>query len=136
MRLCLLCILENRKVYKNTKLEFEYTEVADWITSQAEPRTLFVTFGTLMCFTPKELSEFLKLICEKASPAAIAISEATDFVDLTGETTSKPRYNGFAYNHNYLHLFKQSNYQVLRQQVQHTKGLGTRMVLLATTPSE
>lgn len=110
-------ILENKQTYKNTTLEFVQAEITDWIKANGARGTIFVTSGTLQYFTRMELYELFQLVRERGGPAAIAISEAIN-MDLNNELMSKPRRNT-AFSHNYPYLFKQCNYHVFRQQVDH-----------------
>ena len=123
--LCKPQILENREIYKNTKLEFIYGEVTDWINT-CENGTIFVSDGTFEYFTQKELQELVDFIYAKVNPTAIAIAEPTN-LNLATEIISKPRKN-IAYSHNYLYLF--SKYQVVYQQIESVNKICKEVIMV------
>lgn len=79
----------------------------------------------------------MELIRERVSPAAVAIGEPIN-LDLTNEVMSKPRGN-IAYSHNYPYIFKQCNYHVFLEQVEHIDpniAFYDTVIMLTTTSPE
>lgn len=125
-------ILENRQTYRGTELEFVHGEITDWIQYQCDGGTIFVAIETFEFFTQKELEELFHHIREQVSAAAIAILALAES-SAGSEVVSRPR-GSIAFNHNYLYLLKQCDYQVFRQDIQH--GIPYDMIcLLAIAPS-
>ena len=100
----------NQSIYKGTPIEFVSKEVSEWITLNDNTGTLFLTAGTLECFTQKELEEFLALVKASYAQAAIALLEPVSF-DLATHTESTPRVL-YMFNHNYPYLLEKAGYSV------------------------
>ena len=109
-------VAENKETYKNTGLEFFYSEITDWINTRCGAGTIFVTCGVFEYFAQHELVRLFESIRNRAHPAAIAIIEPIN-LDLVSEFMSKPRGN-IAYSHNYPYLFNKCGYNVFRQKVE------------------
>ena len=125
-------ILENRRTYKGTELEFVHGEITDWIQHQCDGGTIFVAVETFEFFTQKELEELFHYIRDKVWPAAIAILALAEST-ARSEVASRPR-GSIAFNHNYLHLLKQRDYRVFRHEIQHGSPYDA-ICLLAIAPS-
>ena len=125
-------ILENRRTYAATGLEFVHGEITDWIQHQCDGGTIFVAIETFEFFTQKELEELFHHIRDKVCPAAIAILALAEST-ARSEVASRPR-GSIAFNHNYLHLLEQRDYRVFRQDIQHHIPYDA-ICLLAIAPS-
>ena len=125
-------ILENRRTYAATGLEFVHGEITDWIQSQCDRGTIFVAIETFEFFTQEELEELFGRIREIVSPAAIAMFALAES-STASEVVSRPR-GTTAFNHNYLYLLKQCDYRVFRHEIQHGSPYDA-ICLLAIAPS-
>ena len=127
-------ILENLRTYHGTELEFVHGEISDWIQYQCDGGTIFVAIETFEFFTQKELEELFRQIREKGSPAAIAILALAES-SARSEVVSRPR-GSIAFNHNYVYLLKQCDYQVFRQEIQHNIPYDMICLLAIAPPGE
>lgn len=108
-------ILENRITYKDIHLEFVHAEITNWIHTNGEKGTIFVSCGTFLYFTQNELQELFKAIGQ-LSPSAVVLNEPVN-LDLKTEIVSRPR-GGLAFSHNYPYLLKQCGYHIVNQHIQ------------------
>jgi hypothetical protein len=105
-------ISTNKKIYRNTPIEFISAEVGNWIEENVKSGTLFMAVGTLECFTQNELDEFFNQIKSTYTNAAIALIEPTDS-DFTEQTESTPR-GLYMFNHNYPYLLERAGFKIFR----------------------
>ena len=125
-------ILENRRTYAGTGLEFVHGEITDWIRNECKVGTIFVAIETFEFFTQNELEQLFRLIREKVRPAAIAMFALAES-RACSEVVSRPRAS-IAFNHNYVYLLKQYDYRVFRQEIQGGSPYDA-ICLLAIAPS-
>jgi hypothetical protein len=105
-------IAENRKTYRDTKLEFLCAEALDWIASEGRAGTVFVACGTLECLPQEELRILLRRVADACAPAAFGIVEPVN-IDLDRQFESRPR-GALTFSHNYPRLFEAAGFRVLR----------------------
>ncbi|MGH2361721.1 MAG: hypothetical protein ACRDGM_14410, partial [bacterium] len=81
-----------------------------------------------------ELEELFHHVRATVRPAAIAILALAES-SAGSEVASRPR-GSIAFNHNYVYLLKQCDYQVLRQEIQHGIPYDVICLLAIAPPGE
>lgn len=103
-------IARNREIYAESPLEFASVEAEVWVAANLTAPTIFVTAGTLECFTEIELRELLERIARAGVPAVVAVCEPVN-IDLASTIVSVPRGNTM-YSHNYPHLLQAAGFTI------------------------
>lgn len=110
-------IKENQAKFRSNKhLQFQFSEVSDWINIHRKRGVIFVGCAVFQCFTQDELESLFGLM-KKYGPVAVGISESVN-MDLEKDFQSSPRGNTY-FSHNYPFLLKAAGYKILDQTIQY-----------------
>ena len=116
-------IKECKKNYSSKKnISFFEGEIFDCLESKEfenkNTETIsLITYGTLICFTRESIIELLDYLKLNFKKVLFTIIERVDF-DLEKIKESKKGGSLFTFSHNYPIIFKESNYQILWDDVQ------------------
>ncbi len=127
-------IASNQRRYPH--LQFEATDLTDWLAERSEPHSIFVTHcGVLEYLAPKSLRQVAEKIAERAGDSLLLLVEPlADNYPLVGSEPSRVHGPEMSYSHNYPYLLQRAGMQLLFQQ--ERRLMDHRMlVLLANIPS-
>lgn len=108
-------ILENKRNCKKHNIEFVCAEASAYIEKIYSDNLILVTTGTLMYFSTSEIYELLTKAKERFKNISVVISESTTQQFEVGTLSIKRGLIGF--HHNYLEIFRQLGYTVLRDHI-------------------
>jgi 2-polyprenyl-3-methyl-5-hydroxy-6-metoxy-1,4-benzoquinol methylase len=126
----------NVNKYKdNSDISFYYGSADEIEVFNSISGVLYVTFGTLTCFTQKELSHWLNIINNSKKKKAISLSEWIVDYDVLKENESKSM-SPTLYNHNYEFLLKEQGYNIIHKLYDNSReqySNYTRTVIIGET---
>jgi hypothetical protein len=107
-------VADNKKRYKNNKLEFIAADGDSWTRINGQPNWVFFSHrGVLEYFPEENLQGLFTFIANEISPAIfVAIEPVGVDHDLGSERESKIYGREFAFSHNYPHLFQKAGFEL------------------------